>query len=248
MADESQPGKAAESLADEPGDQQRAAAPLPAEEVDTLDALAFALGEASPQEAVYRRVDLEVRAGAALFDGVLFGGASLILLMLFHGFRLEELVAGALHLAAYQFNGASIVLFGFLWLLYTSTEVFFNATPAKFLISIHIGTTNFGPSTRRQRLIRWILRRSAEVLWVSAISMTIATEFGFIRLPMSDVIRAMLWLGTAAQIWVIVAFGFAGTSRKLALYDAMTQTAVIQDIDAKPSKDAAFEIVNSDTN
>ncbi|MEO5959468.1 MAG: RDD family protein [Opitutaceae bacterium] len=229
----------------DPSDQ---VVPQPVEDVDSLDELAFAVTEAMPQEGpAYRRVDPVARLGANLFDGLLFISVALILTLTFFGLRLETVIPPLLSLSADKFGHLSVAGFAFLWLLYTTTEVFFAGTPGKTLIGIRIATTRFAPSTRRQRLIRWTLRRSGDIAWVMAAMLMIGIEDRFVPKGLQVVLPSIGFATWVALLWVVISFGFTFGPKKLALHDRISGTAVIRDIDAQPSKERAFGVIAATT-
>jgi uncharacterized RDD family membrane protein YckC len=204
--------------------------PRPVEEVDDLSALAYAATEAMPQLAIYRRVDIETRAGAALFDVFLYIILSIIVFVLYR-------CAGGGE------NNWLSVIFVTGWLLWTAAEVFFPGTLGKKLLGIRIAADDFGPSTRSQRLRRWLVRRIPDLVMAAAVSLDTASMVGLIpRLPrgLDDNLGVLIFVSWVA---VFVAFAFCVGQRKQSLYDRWFGTAVIQDNDEMLDRRGGFNVL-----
>ncbi len=221
-------------------DDEELASPAAEPETDDLAELAAAARTAIPQDPIYRRISVVPRIIAAVIDMVLVG-------LLVLGVWIVDNFTGLLENFVRQFREPAVdslmLLFPTLWLLYTTTEIFGAATPGKSIVAIRIASTNFTPASRKQRLQRWMIRRTSAIVMLVFVLLYVAQRNAPITVFSESFFESAEPVTALLQIPLIIAFLFCGGRNRLALYDRLLGTAVIDDMDLKRSRARAFTVV-----
>jgi uncharacterized RDD family membrane protein YckC len=215
--------------------------------VDDLDALAMAVRKAVPGEQQHeasRRVGVEERVAAAVFDVIIFGFAWGVLLIVTNQACILAAISERLQFSMVYDDRVLMAVTGIAWLTYTAAEVFLDGTLGKLALGLRIRSVRLSPSTRRQRLIRWALRRSPEALWCLMAGLSTMQYLLRQWVPVSNgLLRGLATATMIALSALVVSFAFVMTKEKRSLYDRVAGTAVIHDIDVKPSNASAFAVL-----
>ena len=124
--------------------------------------------------------------------------------------------------------GWSLIGTGLLWIAYASAELFGRASPAKWLLGMHVASGDHGPATFAQRARRWVLKHLPLLLYLAAA----VIMFRALRLPPPEqtwvhFVLPMLVCGLSALVVVgglLVSLGHDGKS----LHDYLGGTVVLR--------------------